>query len=49
MEVCDNGHNEIVYLSRECQLCKAIDELNKSYEKIEQLEDEILNLTEQQE
>ena len=44
MDICSNGHEEIVYIGNFCPFCTVIDEHK---EKVERLEDEIASLKEE--
>ncbi len=41
MELCNDGHNEIVYQTKECPLCTAKEEIETLYEEIETLREEM--------
>ena len=45
MELCDDGHDEICFDSRNCPVCEIHDELQR---QISDLEDEIYDLKEEQ-
>lgn len=48
MEICSDGHEEIVYEGRKCPICELLAELNNTIEvqvnKIQELESEIEEL-----
>lgn len=44
MEVCSNGHDEIVYDSRNCPLCEMIEEKDEAEKLVEGLENKVADL-----
>jgi hypothetical protein len=40
MEICDSGHDEIVFDTRWCPLCQAYEEMHELEERCERLEAE---------
>lgn len=47
MQICDDGHEEIVYDGRDCPLCYELDEKHQLEKKMEALVDENDKLNEQ--
>ncbi len=41
MELCNDGHNEIVYQTQECPLCTAKEEIETLSEEIDSLREEM--------
>jgi transcription initiation factor IIE alpha subunit len=48
MELCDDGHDEVCYESRNCPVCQKIEEIDKLKDTISELEDEIERLNEEE-
>ena len=47
MYICDDGHEEIVYLGRDCPLCSALSKILALEEEIEGLDGEINGLNDE--
>lgn len=45
MNICSNNHDEIVYESRECPLCKVISELNELEDIMNDIDEENTKLS----